>query len=96
MSKVLECPVWSECRYPTYDPQDFYRALVQALHADGLCAGQPVDGQSDEVAVGVDHLNFEIYHAFHYGRGPIWARHRETPCVGTSCGNPYRGNARPR
>ena len=96
MSAILDCPVESECRYPTYDPQDFYRALTRELQSRGLCAGQPVIGQSDEIAVGRTRCGtYEIWHAWNYNGRPLWARPRENKCVGTACGNPFRGGARP-
>ena len=96
MSTVLDCPIESECRYPTYDPQDFYRALTRELQVRRLCAAQPVIGQSDEIAVGRTECGeYEMYHAWSFAGRPLWARPRENKCVGTACGNPFRGGARP-
>ena len=97
MSKILECPVESECKWPGYDPQSFYYSLGKELRAMGLCAGQPEEGRSDEIAVGRDATRFQIYHAWSYAGRPLWVRPRSTPCVGVEgCGNPYRGDAVPR
>lgn len=97
MSAVLECAPFTECRWPGFDPQSFYQLLGERLRSNGLCAGQPEEGRSDEIAVSESACgDWEIYHAWHFGgERPLWALPRENKCVGLGCGNPFRGLAKP-
>lgn len=78
MSQLSGCPVGSDCPLaPTYaDAQAWFAAVNAALRARGLCAGQHIVGDTDEIAVsdtGCTGLWYG-FHAYNYGGGKVvWA-----------------------
>lgn len=75
MAEITGCNVGSRCLHGK-SPQEWMQLVVAAIRERGTCAGQHIDGQTDEIAVKVDNAcRWEGYHITTHGANPtvVWA-----------------------
>lgn len=102
-AKVGGCEIGSDCPLGT-DPQAAMRSIVLQLRRDGYCAGQHVDGDTDELAfaaVGQCAIGWHGAHVVKWPNSPgdqakaSWVSVPTEPCHGEECrahgGRAYRG-----
>jgi hypothetical protein len=66
MAEITGCNVGSNCPHGK-SPQEWMSVVVQTLQERGECAGQHIDGHSDEIAIHTGDCVWESYHIAYFG-----------------------------
>ena len=70
IAEHTSCAIGSDCILGNSDPQFYLSSIINWLIEDGLCAGQHVDGQTDELSVALNcdaNTIWESYHSVNFG-----------------------------